>query len=353
MGNACCGKRDKTVVTKPEILPQEMELLSMVDKKYISDGGNQKESFLQTIFNQIDHQLGENAESSVVCLQMEKKRVRTFIGHLYQVLRKVKESTGAVFIMTNVQAIKVSSNQSETSQDTTIDEGLQAEDEVIIILRDAQKQNRVQVDQYIDEQQAAKGVVIKSMTFQNASTDENKIQLEEYLKSEQQLSLLGGYQSKGRQNQLELIFFQSSTKQQLTVEPLNQSETSPEDLEMVLNQSLVDNQLSFNSLLAYEDSYQKTWFAVYEKSTSEKLFMATQIKNHELTLFQMRRSVNGSLSGSRKSTPRPPSIQELKKEVNRAMLIGEYLQSEERKHGSSLVDMIFPTPDLSVLIYSQ
>lgn len=57
MGNGCCAKRDKTSdVPVQEIGPQELELLNMVDKKYISDCSTQKESFLQALFSSIEAQ---------------------------------------------------------------------------------------------------------------------------------------------------------------------------------------------------------------------------------------------------------------------------------------------------------
>lgn len=77
--------------------------------------------------------------------------------------------------------MSVAAITTEVSQDTTIDEGF-VEDEVLVILREAHKQSKVRVDAYIDEQQAAKQVVIKSLTLASASAEDNQQQILDFLK---------------------------------------------------------------------------------------------------------------------------------------------------------------------------
>lgn len=129
---------------------------------------------------------------------------------------------------------------------------------------------------------------------------------------------------------------------------LPQGQTSASDLETVINQAQIDESRSFNNIIPYEDTYQKVWFCIYQKSESDKAFTVSALSNDQLAFQRLRRSVNGSLSSIRTSADPTQS----KADDSKPQLLSEYIQSEERKHSCTLVEAVFPTADLSLLVFT-
>lgn len=109
---------------------------------------------------------------------------------------------------------------------------------------------------------------------------------------------------------------------------------------MTLNQQQVEYSLCLSSILSFEDTYQKTLFLINQKSTEDHLYTVTSVTPTTLSEFGNK---------SRTPTPRTEIVGKMKSKEHE---LSEYINSQERKHSSQLIDIVTCTNDLSLLIFS-